>query len=95
MFLLIYNASLIMLIIKLSNVITVATFIQLTSISGGRFEPPTVFAVRLVSIVTYLSGFVKCLFDRLTNRVRRDIIKITKEAHCDKRFSSNRVLIKK
>ena len=67
-----------MLIIKLSNVITVATFIQLTSISGGRFEPPTVFAVRLETIVTYLSGFVKCLFDRLTNGVRRDIIKITK-----------------
>ena len=38
LFLLIYNASLIMLIIKLSNVITVVTFIQLTSISGGRFE---------------------------------------------------------
>ena len=54
------------------------TLIKLTSISGGRFEPPTVFAVRLVSIVTYLSGFVKYLFDRLTNCARRGIIKITK-----------------
>ena len=63
LFLLIYNASLIMLIIKLSNVITIATFIQLTSISGGRFEPPTVFVqYALISIVTYLSGFVKFMF---------------------------------
>ena len=55
MFLLIYNASLIMLIIKLSNVITVVTFIQLTSISGGRFEPPTVFVqYALMSIIAYL-----------------------------------------
>ena len=32
---------------KLSIATTVATLILLTSISGGRFEPPTVFAVRL------------------------------------------------
>ena len=36
-----------MFITRLSNAITVDTFIQLTSISGGRLEPPTVFAVRL------------------------------------------------
>ena len=47
-----------MLIIKLSNVITIATFIQLTSISGGRFEPPTVFAVRLEFIIAHLTIFV-------------------------------------
>ena len=84
-----------MFVIRLSSVNTSITLIQLTSISGGRFEPPTVFAVRLVSIVTYLSGFVKCLFDRLTNAARRGIIKITKEAHCCKRFSSKRLLAMK
>ena len=54
LFLLIYNASLITLIIRLSNAITVDTFIQLTSISGGRLEPPTVFAVRLIGIISHL-----------------------------------------
>ena len=50
---------------KLSIATTVATLILLTSISGGRFEPPTVFVqYALMSIVTYLSGFVKCLFGR-------------------------------
>ena len=43
-----------MLITRLSNAITVSTFIQLTSISGGRLEPPTVFAVRLIGIISHL-----------------------------------------
>ena len=55
-----------------------------------RIEPPTVFAVRLMSIVTYLSGFVKFMFSLLTNGSRRDIIKIIKEAHCCKRFTSKK-----
>ena len=36
-----------MFVIKSNNEITSETLILLTSISGGRFEPPTVFAVRL------------------------------------------------
>ena len=54
LFLLRSNVSLIMFVIRLSSVNTSITLIQLTSISGGRFEPPTVFAVRLVSIIAYL-----------------------------------------
>ena len=50
-----------MLTINVSIATTVSTLILLTSISGGRFEPPTVFMqYALISIVTYLSGFVKC-----------------------------------
>ena len=52
-----------MFVIKSNNEITSETLILLTSISGGRFEPPTVFVqYALISIVTYLSGFVKFMF---------------------------------
>ena len=48
-----------MLMTKVSIATISVTLIKLTSISGGRFEPPTVFAVRLETIIAYLSIFVK------------------------------------
>ena len=69
-----------MFVIKSNNEITSETLIQLTSISGGRFEPPTVFAVRLDVYYSILVEFCQICVFRLTNAARRGIIKITRGA---------------
>ena len=72
------NVSLIMFVIRLSSVNTSITLIQLTSISGGRFEPPTVFCSTPCVYYSILVEFCQIYVSRLTNRARRGIIKITK-----------------
>ena len=57
-----------MFVIKSNNEITSETLILLTSISGGRFEPPTVFAVRLETYCNIFVGFCQMFVWALDKR---------------------------